>query len=205
MDKPAVASLRDRCIEESLSIIAEDGVRNLSIRKVARRLGVSHGAPYRHFANRDALITEIAIRGTQILRDYVGRGVDYENKTPRENFLQVCQNYIRFAMEQRDYFQLILWTDLPRSTEEYPHLAMEANEIFQLVFRLIGDLKDRLNVPIENENLAVLHVFSTIHGYASLMSSGKLSVFNYSLEELEQHAEAISKILFASYSNDMGE
>lgn len=201
MDKASNGSLRDRCVEESLRIIAEDGVKNLSIRKVARRLGVSHGAPYRHFANRDALITEIAIRGTQILRDYVNRGVDYEKNSPRENFLQVCQNYIRFAMEQHDYFQLILWTDLPRSTDEYPHLAHEANEIFQIVFRLIRDLKDRLNVPVENENLAVLHVFSTIHGYASLMSSGKLSVFNYSLEELEQHAEAISKILFASYSN----
>ncbi len=201
MDKPTNGSLRDRCIEESLRIISEDGVRNLSIRKVARRLGVSHGAPYRHFANRDALITEIAIRGTQILKEYVNRGVDYINHTPRENFLQVCQNYIRFAMEQRDYFQLILWTELPRSTDEYPHLAFEANQIFQEVFRLIRDLKDRLNVPIENENLAVLHVFSTIHGYASLMSSGKLAVFNYSLEELEQHAEAISKILFMSYAN----
>jgi len=201
MDKPANGSLRDRCIEESLSIISEDGVTNLSIRKVARRLGVSHGAPYRHFANRDALITEIAIRGTQILHEYVNRDVDYVNKTPRQNFLQVCQNYIRFAMEQHDYFQLILWTDLPRSSEEYPHLELEANEIFQQVFRLIRDLKDRLNVPIQNESLAVLHVFSTIHGYASLMSSGKLSVFNYSLEELEQHAEAISKTLFMSYSD----
>jgi AcrR family transcriptional regulator len=201
MEKTAVGSLRDRCIEESLSIISEDGVSNLSIRKVARRLGVSHGAPYRHFANRDALITEIALKGTQILHEYVSREVDYVNKTPRQNFLQVCQNYIRFAMEQRDYFQLILWTDLPRSTDEYPHLAHEANEIFQIVFRLIRDLKDRLNVPIKDESLAVLHVFSTIHGYASLMSSGKLSVFNYSLEELEQHAEAISKTLFMSYSD----
>ncbi len=178
-------SLRDRCIEESLRIISEDGVTNLSIREVARRLGVSHGAPYRHFANRDALLTEIAIEGLHTLRDYVLFDVDYDKKSPKENFLQVCRNYIRFAMEQHDYFQLILWTELPQSTEEYPALEAEANKVFGLVSELIRHVKGRPDEVRKDDQLAVLHVFSTIHGYASLMSSGKMAVFDYSLEQLE--------------------
>ena len=194
-------TLRERCIEESLRIIAKDGVTNLSIREVARRLGVSHGAPYRHFANRDALLTEIAILGLGILHEYVLSDVDYENRPPKDNFLQVCRNYIRFAMEQHDYFQLILWTELPNSTEEYPALQAEANKVFRIVSTLIQQIKNRPGNPRPEDQLAVLHVFSTIHGYASLMSSGKMSVFDYSLQDLEDSADSIAELLYSSHAN----
>ena len=193
-------SLRERCIEESLRIIAEDGVTNLSIREVARRLGVSHGAPYRHFANRDALLTEIAIEGLHTLHKYVLFDIDYSNRSPRDNFLQMCRNYIRFAMEQHDYFQLILWTELPQSTEAYPALEAEANKVFGIVSELIRHIKGRKDEQHKEDQLAVLHVFSTIHGYASLMSSGKMAVFDFSLDQLEAHAEAIAELLYASYA-----
>ncbi len=192
-------SLRDRCIEESLRIISRDGVTNLSIREVARRLGVSHGAPYRHFENRDALITEIAIQGLQVLKEYVEDGVDYENSTPRENFLRVCRNYVRFAMEQHDYFQLILWTELPQSTDNYPLLVEGAREVFRLVYKLIENVSAQKGVHVDDENVVVMHVFSTIHGFASLMSSGKMTVFDYNLEELEAQVDVIAARLYDSY------
>jgi len=199
MTKVAKKSLRDRCIEESLRIISSDGVTNLSIREVARRLGVSHGAPYRHFANRDALITEIAIRGLEVLREYVIDGVDYNTKTPQENFLHVCRNYVRFAMDQHDYFQLILWTELPQSTENYPMLVEGAKKVFGLVYDLIGHVSAQKGVNLDDQDAAVMHVFSTIHGFASLMSSGKMSVFDYKLEELEAQVDVIAQRLYDSY------
>jgi AcrR family transcriptional regulator len=192
-------SLRDRCIDESLRIISRDGVTNLSIREVARRLGVSHGAPYRHFANRDALITEIAIRGLEVLKEYVEEGVDYEQHPPRDNFLRVCRNYVRFAMEQHDYFQLILWTELPQSTDNYPLLVDGARKVFGLVYDLIGHVSAQKGVHLEDENVVVMHVFSTIHGFASLMSSGKMAVFDYNLEELEAQVDVIAARLYDSY------
>ena len=101
-------------------------------------------------------------------------------------------------MEQREYFQLILWTELPKSTENYPLLVEQANSVFGIVVTLIRHVNEHLKLNIKDENFAGLHVFSTIHGYASLMSSGKLTVFEYNLGQLEQHADTIAHAVFNS-------
>ena len=102
-------------------------------------------------------------------------------------------------MEQHDYFQLILWTELPQSTENYPLLVEGARKVFGLVYELIRHVSAQKGVHVENENVAVMHVFSTIHGFASLMSSGKMSVFDYKLEELEAQVDVIAERLYESY------
>lgn len=196
MDSQPNGTLRERCIAESLAIIAEDGIRNLSIREVARRLGVSHGAPYKHFANRDALVTEIAIEGINLLRGYLLTDVDYSQPDPRPNFMNLCRNYIRFAMDQHDYFQLILWTDLPQSSEEYPRLRVAANELFAILYQMLEHVKTAYHLTGENDEVAVLHILSTMHGYASLMSSGKLAVLDFNLTELEKHARTVANVVF---------
>ena len=189
-------TMREQCIDVSLKIIAEEGIKNLSIREVARRIGVSHGAPYKHFANRDALITEIAIEGIDVLREYLMRGVDYQNQEPRDNFLRMCQNYVGFAMEQHDYFQLILWSDLPRTNDEYPRLATAAQDLFASLHQMLNHVKTRYDLIHDSDQLAVLHMFSTVHGYASLMSSGKLAVLDFKLSELERLAKSIANTVF---------
>ena len=54
--------LRDECVNEGLSIIAEGGVEALNLREIARRLNVSHQAPYKHFPSRDHVLAEIVSR-----------------------------------------------------------------------------------------------------------------------------------------------
>jgi AcrR family transcriptional regulator len=54
--------LRDACIVAAQEVIAERGVENLSLRDVARKLGVSHQAPYRHYPSRDHLLAEVMRR-----------------------------------------------------------------------------------------------------------------------------------------------
>ena len=195
MPKKVNGSLREACIEESLAIIAERGIKNLSIREVARRLGVSHGAPYRHFKNREVLIAEIALEGMRLLETYLMRGIDYEEGSGKENFVRFCQNYIAFAQEQHDYFQLILWSDLP-SAQEYPALKSEANQIYLLFNRLVhesGIIPD----PSSSAGPGLtLQVLGTVHGLASLIASKKLAVLDYKKDQLEQHAGQIIASLY---------
>ena len=54
-----LADLREACVQAAREVIAERGVEGLSMRDVARRLGISHQAPYRHFESRDHLLAEI--------------------------------------------------------------------------------------------------------------------------------------------------
>ena len=55
-------NLRDACVEAAREVIAQEGIEHLSLRDVARRLGVSHQAPYRHFPTREHLLAEVMRR-----------------------------------------------------------------------------------------------------------------------------------------------
>ena len=60
-------NLRNALIVASMAILAEEGAAALTLRKAARKAGVSHAAPYRHFADKDALLAAIAEEGFQRL------------------------------------------------------------------------------------------------------------------------------------------
>ena len=62
-ERPAVAQdLRDACVCAAREAIAKHGIESLSLRDVARRLGVSHQAPYKHYPSRDHLLAEVMRR-----------------------------------------------------------------------------------------------------------------------------------------------
>ena len=54
--------MREACVEEALAIVGEAGLEALSLREVARRLHVSHQAPYKHFPSRDHILAEVVGR-----------------------------------------------------------------------------------------------------------------------------------------------
>ena len=59
--------LRQALLEASLALIAEEGFAALSLREVARRAGVTHAAPYRHFVDKEALLGPVAEQGFRAL------------------------------------------------------------------------------------------------------------------------------------------
>src|SRR5438093_9942676 len=62
---------RERLIRTALDVVAEEGLDGLSLRSIARRAGVSHGAPLRHFASLADLLSEVAARGFRMLSDAI--------------------------------------------------------------------------------------------------------------------------------------
>ena len=71
--------LKEACLRAAREAIAEQGVEQLSLREVARRLGVSHQAPYRHFPSRDHLLAEVMRRCFQ---EPSGKGSVLRRRSP---------------------------------------------------------------------------------------------------------------------------
>lgn len=89
--------LRAAVLSAAWELIETQGIAGLSVREAARRAGVSHHAPYRHFADRDALLDALVIEGFEQLKKTI------EHRTGRE----LGEAYVAFALERPQRFRLM--------------------------------------------------------------------------------------------------
>jgi AcrR family transcriptional regulator len=89
--------LRAAVLSAAGKMIEKEGLGGLSVREAARRAGVSHSAPYRHFTDRDALLEALVAEGFSLLKQAL------ENRAGRE----LGEAYIAFALEQPERFRLM--------------------------------------------------------------------------------------------------
>lgn len=89
--------LRSAVLSAAWKLIEKEGMSGLSVREAARRAGVSHNAPYRHFADREALLAALVAEGFELLNKAL------ENRAGRE----LGEAYIAFALEHPKRFRLM--------------------------------------------------------------------------------------------------
>src|ERR1700756_75247 len=87
--------LRAACLRAAIELLEENGASALSVRAVARRAGVSPGAPYRHYADRDALISAVAAVGYRELADRLAAA--HPSPSSPGGLGDVAVAYVQFA------------------------------------------------------------------------------------------------------------
>lgn len=129
--------LRARLVAVGVELLAEEGVRALTLREIARRAGVSHGAPRRHFATHRELLSAIAREGfAQVAAEAATAAAD-DGRGARERIAAVCGAYVRFAREHRGMYELMLRHDLLESG--YLGLRSISLPLFELLTTLLAD------------------------------------------------------------------
>jgi AcrR family transcriptional regulator len=122
-------NLRAALIEAAGEIVADKGVDALSLREAARAVGVSHAAPYRHFADKEALVAALATDGFHLLLsalDAVPRSL-----APVERLVALAQAYVDFARREPGRFHL-MFNRQARDREKYPDLYDAAIKSYQV-------------------------------------------------------------------------
>lgn len=100
--------LRRALLEATVQLIEEQGLEAVSVREVARRTGVSPGAPFRHFENRTALLTAVAEVAQERLVQAVGESLRDEAKAdPLQMFRAIGIGFLRWAFANPTHFQVI--------------------------------------------------------------------------------------------------
>lgn len=100
-------NLRQAMIEATLALAEENGLERVSLREVARRVGVSSGAPFRHFKDRSALMTAIAEEATRQLRIRVERDQLSAPPLPIEKLRCLGQSFLAWAWSHPTQFKLV--------------------------------------------------------------------------------------------------
>jgi AcrR family transcriptional regulator len=165
--------LRRALLDASLRIIAEEGARALTLREVARRVGVSQAAPYHHFADKDALLAAVAEEGFVELYEAMVTARDAAGSKTMARLRAIGEGYVRFAVRHPSHFKVMFGNlvDVPA----HPGLRVAAERAFAtLVEGIVEGQKAgqlRRGDPIQLAAIA----WSTVHGLSMLWIDGALA------------------------------
>jgi AcrR family transcriptional regulator len=157
--------LRRALEEAALELVAEGGPKACTLAEVSRRAGVSVAAPYKHFADRDALLAALVQKGYAEQRE---RYVAAMKGEPTEQLAAFARAYVQFAAEQRPMFELTFAAGLDKS--KYPELLQAGSELFEVL--QVPARKLRTTEAASRD--LVLAVAAAAHGFAVFVLEGVL-------------------------------
>jgi AcrR family transcriptional regulator len=164
--------LRDTLLAEAERTLREQGIEQLSLRDLARQAGVSHAAPRRHFADRQALLDALAETGFARLSDEVQAAVKEAGPDFPGQLRAVATAYVRFAVEDTALMDL-MFTNKNAGSPGVPPAA--SVRLFTTVGDLIrrGQQAGQLQAG-DPERLRLL-LMATVQGITALVTSGRLA------------------------------
>ena len=169
-------NLRQVLLNAGVALIRKVGPKSFTLREVARRAGVSHNAPYRHFRDKDELISAIVGQGFERLNDaMIGQAA--AGKTGVER-LELCgRAYVNFALCWPGHFTAMF--DLaPQRGEgrlQADNRASAGDIAFQTLVGFIAQCQNEKVFPEGDPLRFALMAWSVVHGIAKLAVSGRLS------------------------------
>ncbi len=154
--------------------MAEQGVRAVSFREVARRAGVSHQTPYHHFGNHLGILRTIAAEGFETLAELMQAAADQAGDDPCDRLVAAGRAYVRFAGEHVGHFRVMFERSLVDVNDVDDPLP-EAEATYRTLVRLAAEAHaDGCASSLSVSALAHM-AWSTVHGLASLLNEGVLS------------------------------
>ena len=176
-------SLRERLIDVGVELVTTDGTAALGLREIARRAGVSHGAPRRYFPTHHSLLSAIAHRGFAELGSR-SAAATAGLATAREQLQAIGRTYVGYALEQRGMFELMFRHDLLDSSQHVsdgPRLRESSLPQFQLVVGLITRHRTEQRTaatdrPVPPPAVTAAALWSNLHGIAQLWTWGSLQL-----------------------------
>jgi len=176
-------NLRESLLLAAEDLLAQRGEAALGLREVAKAAGVSHAAPYHHFAGRDELLAAVAERAFVGLADAME--VAARVPDPHERLLCICEAYVEFAQSRPAPFRLMFGPVLAKK-HEHPDLRQAAERAFRVLVQAAVEYS-----PAEGAALA-LTGWSLAHGLANLLIDGAFDGLPISVPEASVLARSMA-------------
>src|SRR5689334_6137406 len=174
--KPAYhhGDLKNALIEAGADILSKKGAAGLSLRKVAQKAGVSHAAPYAHFADKQALIAAISIEGYRKLYDAIEKATRKHEGDPAAQLAAGAWAYVKFALDDPDHFKVTMSAVLEKE-KEYPAFVEISYKSFELVLEIVEACQEAGVLRKGPSDLITVGVWSLMHGFVSLLLEKQIS------------------------------
>jgi len=165
--------LHQTLLENATQMIEESGIEGLSLRKLATRVGVSRTAPYHHFKDKNELLCAIAERGYKQRLEVMKSSFDDTSQSLRERFRSYVFEYVRFAHENPELYELMFGRTIWKQQNSTEALRGAAYPCFQLQLEMTAICQKKGLLIANESSLRVSQViWGTLHGIAKLLIDG---------------------------------
>ncbi|MDP5052187.1 MAG: TetR/AcrR family transcriptional regulator [Congregibacter sp.] len=160
-------NLRAELLEQAVEQLRHTPAEQLSLRAVARALGVSQTAPYRHFSGKQALLAAIATRGYRELLQLLAAARDTGGDSAAQQLRLVARSYVDFAGRQEQLFKL-MFGPLVQPSADHPELREVSRQTLLLVQGILqhgmhsGEFEEQDVVYLANASWAGIHGVATL-------------------------------------------
>lgn len=160
-------NLRNALLDRAAAVIAEQGIESLSLRALARDLGVSHAAPSRHFTDKADLLRALATEGSNKFITYVFAAAEAAGDNPLERYAAMGKAYIRFSLEYPAYYRAITHPDVAAHADD----ELKASEKRRAI--IIDDAARAAQaagwLPDESVDDIVMFSIATVRGISAML------------------------------------
>ena len=183
--------LRRDLLDTALALIAREGPSAVSLRALARRLGVSHAAPANHFPDKAALFTAIAVEGFGLLARAIqdGAGQLGPEATAGQRFRAAGQAYTGFALAHPAHFAVMWQRDLLHQDD--PELVAAGDTTFELLLGSVREIQSEGWAAGRDPQAVAYLAWSVVHGLAALWLGGSLQRGQRGFDEIAGEVGAL--------------
>jgi AcrR family transcriptional regulator len=154
--------LKAAIVGAALKLIAKRGPRGFALSEAAKLAGVSVGAPYRHFADKETLFSAIAAQGFLELCDRLETASMTNGENPRERLVAIGTTYVRFAVERPSHFQVMFDAAIHRRKD--PAVDVPTDRAFRILTAAVHEAFGKKDARAEEVLTAA--IWAMMHGHA---------------------------------------
>ncbi len=163
--------LKYALVEAAENLLKKNGPEGLTLRQTARAVGVSHTAPYRHFADKNELLAEVATGGFYTLKQVLKQVME---NGEGDRLFEMGMAYVLFAIQQPHLYRLMFGPAF-RNRAPHPQLEQAAEDAFAELVELIQVGQDNQHFRSGDTREFGTILWALVHGMANLVIDGQVA------------------------------
>lgn len=190
--------LKNKLVEAAAKLLKSTPAQTLSLRQVAKECGVSQAAPYRHFADKEALLAAVAAEGFLVLRSYMEEAIEAAAGDGEHAMHGIGKAYLRMGQKFPEHLKL-MFGPYVKPSEAHQDLFVNAKLAFLTVVRTV-QLAQKAGVVGEGDPFhRALHAWMAVHGFTLLFIDFHCDWLGLGKLNVEEAMHAFTRDLLQGY------
>jgi len=202
MSKYHHGDLRNTLMAIATELLITKGIHTLSLRKIAQKAGVSHNAPYMHFADKEAVLAAIALEGFRLLSEEIEVAIAVAGDNIRQQLLALSHAYVKFAIAHPNHIQVMFCA---YDEAKYPDLCEASQLALNRLLTIVQMGQENGSLVKGNAYEVTKSIWAMVHGIAAISIAYKTSIMLPEKNTTEDAVSAMVNLLFDGISRHSNE